>query len=90
MGIAFLIGFAATVAESDVIVLTRQVDEVSQGAIAKNALTYVIAIGVGFFVVMSMFRISTQFSYRISAGSRLRYHHYPCFLQAGSTCPGRL
>ena len=29
MGIAFFIGFAATVAEPDVIVLTRQVDEVS-------------------------------------------------------------
>ena len=88
-GIAFLIGFAATVAQPDVIVLTRQVDAVSQGAIAKNVLICVIAIGVDFFVAMSMFRIFTQFSYRVSADSRLHYHH-PCFLHPGSICPGRL
>ncbi|MBE0431484.1 MAG: DUF1538 domain-containing protein [Dehalococcoidia bacterium] len=57
IGIAFVVGFAATVAEPDVIVLTRQVDEVSGGAISENVLIYAIAIGVGFFVAMAMLRI---------------------------------
>ena len=35
MGIAFFIGFAATVAEPDVIVLTRQVDAVSRGLLPR-------------------------------------------------------
>lgn len=34
-GTAFLIGFAATVAKPDVIVLTRQVDEVSRGLLPR-------------------------------------------------------
>jgi hypothetical protein len=70
IGIAFLIGFAATVAEPDVIVLTRQVDEVSQGAIAENVLIYAIAIGVGFFVAMAILRILLKFpiAYLLAAG----------------------
>ena len=70
IGIAFLMGFAATVAEPDVIVLTRQVDQVSQGAIAENVLIYVIAIGVGFFVAMAMLRILLNFpiTYLLAAG----------------------
>ncbi|HEU65253.1 MAG TPA: DUF1538 domain-containing protein, partial [Chloroflexi bacterium] len=70
IGIAFLIGFAATVAEPDVIVLTRQVDEVSRGAIAQNLLIYVIAIGIGFFVAMAMLRILLGFpiAYLLAAG----------------------
>jgi hypothetical protein len=35
MGIAFFVGFAATVAEPDVIVPTRQVDEVSRGLLPR-------------------------------------------------------
>jgi len=69
-GIAFLIGYAATVAKPDVIVLTRQVDAVSQGAIAESVLIYVIAIGAGFFVVMSMLRIllNVPIAYLLAAG----------------------
>lgn len=55
--IAALIGFAATVAEPDVMVLTRQIDLVSQGAISENVLIYIIAIGVAFFVAVAMLRI---------------------------------
>jgi hypothetical protein len=61
IGIAFLIGFAATIAEPDVIVLTNQVDTVSGGAIAKNVLVYIIAIGVAFFVATAMLRILLGF-----------------------------
>lgn len=70
LGIAFLIGFAATVAEPDVIVLTGQVDEVSQGAIAQNVLIYAIAIGIGFFVAMAMLRVLLGFpiAYLLAAG----------------------
>ncbi len=70
IGIAFVVGFAATVAEPDVIVLTGQVGEVSRGAIAENVLIYAIAIGVGFFVAMAMLRILLNFpiAYLLAAG----------------------
>ena len=55
--IAFVLGFVATIAEPDVIVLTQQVDTVSQWAISKNLLICVIGIGVAFFVVMAILRI---------------------------------
>jgi hypothetical protein len=70
IGIAFLIGFAATIAEPDVIVLTSQVDTVSRGAISDNLLVYVIAIGVGFFVAMALLRIllNIRIAYLITVG----------------------
>ena len=70
IGIAFLIGFAATIAEPDVIVLTNQVDVVSGGAIAKNVLVYIIAIGIAFFVAVAMLRILLGFpiAYLMAAG----------------------
>lgn len=68
--IAFLIGFAATIAEPDVIVLTGQVDRVSQGGISHNMLIYVIGIGIAFFVAMAMLRIVFGFrmAYLLTAG----------------------
>jgi hypothetical protein len=70
IGIAFVIGFAATIAEPDVIVLTRQADEVSQGAIAQNVLIGAVAIGVGFFVAVAMLRILLGFpiAYLLTVG----------------------
>lgn len=70
LGIAFVMGFAATVAEPDVLVLTRQVDEVSQGAITQSLLLYVIATGIGFFVAMAMLRIllNVRIAYLLTAG----------------------
>lgn len=70
IGIAFLIGFAATIAEPDVIVLTSQVDIVSGGAIEKSVLVVIIAIGVAFFVAMAMLRILLGFpiAYLLAAG----------------------
>jgi hypothetical protein len=61
IGIAFLIGFTATVAEPDVLVLTKQIDTVSGGGISENLLIYVIAIGVAFFVSIAMIRIIRGF-----------------------------
>ena len=70
IGVAFLIGFAATIAEPDVIVLTKQIDTVSGGTISKNVLVYIIAIGVAFFIAMAMLRILLGFpiAYLITAG----------------------
>jgi hypothetical protein len=61
IGVAFLMGFTATVAEPDVMVLTKQVDTVSQGAISERFLVYVIAIGVAFFVSLALVRIIKGF-----------------------------
>ncbi len=55
--IAFIMGFAVTVAEPDVRVLSQQVDMVSQGAISSNLLVLVIAVGVGLFVLLAILRI---------------------------------
>jgi len=70
IGIAFVIGFAATIAEPDVIVLTTQIDEVSQGNISHNMLIYIIGIGIAFFVAMAMVRIVLGFrmAYLLMAG----------------------
>src|SRR4030066_1911391 len=45
VGVAFSLGFAATVAEPDVLVLSRQVDAISRGAIPQNTILYAMAIG---------------------------------------------
>jgi len=57
LAIAFLIGFATTIAEPDLIVLSQQAETASQGAIPENILTYVVGIGVAFLVAMAMMRI---------------------------------
>jgi len=56
-GVAFAFGFATTVAEPDVLVLSKQVDAISQSAIPGGTLMYVTAIGVGIYVAMAMLRI---------------------------------
>jgi len=70
VAIAFLIGFAVTIAEPDVIVLTGQVDTVSEGSISENLLIYIIAIGIGFFVAVAIVRIIFGFpiAYLLAAG----------------------
>jgi hypothetical protein len=55
--VAFALGFAATVAEPDVLVLASQVETVSQGALGGPPLTYVIACGVGAFTALGLLRI---------------------------------
>ncbi|MCK9228870.1 MAG: DUF1538 domain-containing protein [Syntrophorhabdaceae bacterium] len=58
---AFLLGFATTVAEPDVLVLSRQADLISQGVIQGRVVLYVMAVGVGFFVAIGMLRIVLGF-----------------------------
>ncbi len=54
---AFSLGFATTIAEPDVLVLSGQTNAISQGTISGNILLYVMAIGVGFFIGLAMLRI---------------------------------
>lgn len=59
---SFLLGFAVTVAEPDVHVLSGYVDQVSDGAIGKWTLILPVALGLGFFVALSMARIILKIS----------------------------
>ncbi|NLW17981.1 MAG: DUF1538 domain-containing protein [Firmicutes bacterium] len=54
---AFALGTLVTVAEPDVRVLASQFAELSQGAVSKSILIGFVAIGVGVFVAVAMYRI---------------------------------
>jgi hypothetical protein len=54
---SFVLGFAVTVAEPDVHVLSGYVDQVSNGEIDKWSLIIPVALGLGIFVSLSMARI---------------------------------
>lgn len=68
--VVFLIGFAVTITEPDVVVLSHQIDNVSQAAIPKFTLIYVIGIGIGVFTVAAILRIifNIRITYLLSAG----------------------
>jgi len=70
VGIAFIFGFFATVAEPDVQVLSGMIDIASNGEIGRGLLLGVIGIGVGFFVATAMLRIilGVPIAYLIAAG----------------------
>ncbi len=57
VSVAFVLGFAVTVAEPDVRVLAFQVDMVSEGYIGRNLLVSVVALGIAIFVALAMLRI---------------------------------
>ena len=61
IAIAFLIGFSATIGEPDVLVLSRQADIVTAGAIPEGGLVCIIGIGLAFFVTMAVMRIILGF-----------------------------
>lgn len=64
VAVAFALGFAVTVAEPDVLVLGGQVDKVSSGAMPRQAVVLVIALGAGLFTAAGMVRIITGWSMR--------------------------
>ncbi len=64
IAIAFLIGFSTTIAEPDVLVLSKQAEFITDGAISESSLVYIIGIGLAFFVTMAMLRII--FGFRIA------------------------
>lgn len=59
--VAFLLGFAATVAEPDVRVLANQMDMVSEGAVSQNLLILMVGIGVGIFIALAILRLVLNF-----------------------------
>lgn len=62
---AFVIGFLITIAEPDVHVLAQQVLSVNP-AISSKALVFMIAMGVGLFVLVAVGRILLNFSYKLA------------------------
>jgi len=64
LAVAFALGFATTVAEPDVLVLSGQVEAVSQGAVSGQPLVYLIAAGVGLFAAVALLRVVYGFSMR--------------------------
>ncbi|SCY97603.1 DUF1538 domain-containing protein [Microvirga guangxiensis] len=65
LSVAFVMGFATTIAEPDVLVLTSQVGNISQGGTGRTSLLYLIAGGVGVFVALAMARIVYGASMRV-------------------------
>lgn len=65
VAVAFAMGFVVTLAEPDVLVLARQVDEVTGGAVPRSAVLYVTALGVGLFVALAMARVIYGVSMRL-------------------------
>lgn len=65
VGVAFVLGFAITIAEPDVLVLASQVDSASQGGIPRATVLNVIAVGVAAFVAGAMARIVYGVSMRL-------------------------
>lgn len=70
VGVAFALSFIVTVAEPDVRVLSAMIDSVSDNGISRNTLILSIALGVGFFVSVSMLRIvyGVPIKYLFTAG----------------------
>src|SRR5699024_9000488 len=66
-------GAVVTFAEPDVRVLSSQIDDVSGGAIPQIILIMSVAIGVGIFVALAMFRIVFNISivYLLAGGYAL-------------------
>ncbi|MBR4158998.1 MAG: DUF1538 family protein, partial [Spirochaetia bacterium] len=93
IGAAFAIGFFITIAEPDVQVLATQVVGVNP-AVPKIPLILMIAVGVGFFVVVGLLRIVFNLSYRwlliISYGVVFlcAYYTSPDFMAVGFDAGG--
>lgn len=57
-----LMGFAATVAEPDVRVIARQMEDAAQGYVTRDQLIFSTAIGLGGFLSVAMARMLTNLS----------------------------
>jgi hypothetical protein len=64
LAVGFTMGFATTLAEPDVLVLSNQVQAASQGALRAQPLALVIATGVGVFAALALLRVVFGFSLR--------------------------
>lgn len=57
VGTGFLLGLVVTIAEPDVRVLTKQINQVSDGEIGAGMLVLSVALGLAIFVALAMIRI---------------------------------
>ncbi|MFO7322168.1 MAG: DUF1538 domain-containing protein [Chloroflexota bacterium] len=55
--IGFIIGFVVVAAEPAVLVLNKQVEEITSGAISRNMMMASLSVGVGLALVMALARI---------------------------------
>jgi hypothetical protein len=62
VAVAFGLGFAVTVAEPDVLILSEQVEHASEGTLGGAGLVSIIAAGVGLFTAIGFIRIVKGFS----------------------------
>ncbi len=71
--VAFSIGFATTIPEPDVLVLSDQVERASEGAISGTAVLYAIALGVAVLTAIAAARIvfGWPLKYVLAAGYSL-------------------
>jgi hypothetical protein len=65
VGVGFAMGFATTIAEPDVLVLARQINDISKDGINGTVVLYVIGIGVALFTAVAMARIVYGISLRL-------------------------
>jgi hypothetical protein len=65
VAVGFAIGFATTIAEPDVLVLARQVDDLSKDGVDGTVILYVIGIGVALFTALAMARVVYAVSLRL-------------------------
>ena len=59
---AFILGLVVVLAEPAVHVLTKQVEEITDGAVTKKSMLIALSIGVGISICLSMIRIIFDFS----------------------------
>lgn len=65
LSVSFVIGFFVTVAEPDIQVFGDQIHSVFS-AVNKSHLVYMIALGVGLFIMAGLFRTIVQFNLKIT------------------------
>lgn len=65
ISVGFAMGFATTIAEPDVLVLVRQIDEISQQAIDGTIVLYVVGTGVALCTALAMARVVYGISLRL-------------------------
>ncbi len=65
LAVGFGLGFATTVAEPDVLVLSEQVSRISEGTTGGRSLVVLVAAGVGVFTALGLLRIVWGFSIRM-------------------------
>lgn len=53
----FVLGFLITIAEPDLQILARQINDVTSGMISKSSILVVVSVGVGAMLVMGLLRV---------------------------------